>query len=123
MEIDGHVIQQVLKFRYLGIDITSYGDVENEVRQQVVKTNKVAGCLNSTIWVDKHLTKETKSRIYETTISLIMTYTAKTRTDATKTKILLEITEMKVLRKIAGKITLLDRESSENKNGIVTLAE
>ena len=42
-----------------------------------------------------------------------MTYTAETRPETAKTKRLLETTEMKVLRGIAGK-TLLDRETSEN---------
>ena len=42
-----------------------------------------------------------------------MTYTEKTRPETAKTKRLLETTEMKVLRGIAGK-TLLDRETSES---------
>ncbi|XP_057660707.1 uncharacterized protein LOC130896542 [Diorhabda carinulata] len=65
---------------------------------------------NSTPRKNKHLTKETKSRIYKTTLRPIMIYIAETRPD---TKRLLETTEMKVLRKIARKI-FLDRERTEN---------
>ena len=56
---------------------------------------------------------ETKARIYKATVRPIMTYTAETRPDTAKTKELLETTEMRVLRRIAGK-TLLDRERNES---------
>lgn len=113
LEVDGQVIQQEMKFKYLGIDITSYGNVEDEVRQQVAKANKIAGCLNDVIWRNKHLKKHTKARVYKTTIRPIMTYTAETRADTARTRRLLETTEMKILRRISGK-TLLDRERNEN---------
>ena len=113
LEINGEVIKQEMKFKYLGINITSYGNVEEEVREQVSKASKVAGCLNDLIWRNQHLKQETKTRIYKTAIRPIMTYTAETRPDTSKTKKLLETTEMKILRRISGK-TLMDRERNEN---------
>lgn len=113
LEVDGQVIQQEMKFKYLGIDTTSYGDIEDEVRQQVAKANKVAGCLNDVIWRNKHLRRETKARIYKTTIRPIISYTSETRPDTSKIQRLLEITEMKILRRFSGK-TLLDRQRSES---------
>ncbi|XP_060516976.1 uncharacterized protein LOC132696257 [Cylas formicarius] len=88
-------------------------DGQDEVRQQVAKANKVAGCLNDVIWRNKHLKKHTKVRVYKTTIRLIMTYTAETKSDTAQTRRLLETTEMKILRRISGK-TLLYRERNEN---------
>ena len=41
-----------------------------------------------------------------------MTYTAKTRPETTKTRRMLKTTEVKILRKIAGKI-MLDGEQNE----------
>ncbi|XP_045480918.1 uncharacterized protein LOC123685306 [Harmonia axyridis] len=111
--VDDQTIQQEMTFKYLGIELCGFGDVESEVRQQVNKAMRTAGCLNDTIWNNKHLRTETKARIYKAAIRPIMTYTAETRPDTTKTKRLLETCEMKVLRKIAGK-TLLDRERSDN---------
>lgn len=111
--VDDQIIQQEMKFKYLGIELSGFGDVESEVRQQTNKALRVAGCLNDTIWKNKYLQTETKSRIYKATIRPIMTYTAETRPDTTKTKRILETGEMKVLRKIVGK-TLLDRERNEN---------
>ena len=43
---------------------------------------------------------ETKSRIYKAAIRPILTYTAETRPETSKTKQILETTEMKVVRKI-----------------------
>ncbi|XP_015181515.1 PREDICTED: uncharacterized protein LOC107069067 [Polistes dominula] len=112
LEIEGKVIQQVMRFRYLGIEISGYGDIEEEVREQTTKAARVAGCLSDTIWRNKNIKIETKARIYKITIRPIMTYCAETRSDSAKTKRLLETTEMKILRKIARK-TLLDKERSE----------
>ena len=113
LEVDGKIIQQVMKFKYLGISISGFGDVEAEVREQTQKATRIAGCLNDTIWRNRNIGTETKSRIYKAVIRPIMTYTAETRPDTSKTKQLLETTEMRVLRRITGK-TLFDRERSEN---------
>ncbi|CAG9841093.1 unnamed protein product [Diabrotica balteata] len=73
IEIDGKIIKQEAKFRYMGIDITSYRDVEEGVRQQSLKASKAAGSLNDTIWKNKHLRKNTKTRIYIAAIRPILT--------------------------------------------------
>lgn len=112
LEVDGEVIQQEMKFKYLGVELSGFGDVEAEVREQTTKATRIAGCLNNTIWCNKNIGIEAKTRIYKTTVRPIITYTAETRPETSKTKRLLETTEMKVLRRITGK-TLLDRERSE----------
>lgn len=38
-----------MKFKYSGIDIKSYGDIEEDLRQQISKTNKAAQSLNDTV--------------------------------------------------------------------------
>ena len=112
LEIDGKSVQQEMKFKYLGIEISGYGDIETEVRGQAMKAARTAACLNNTIWSNKHMGIETKSRIYKAAIRPILTYTAETRPETSKTKQILETTEMKVVRKIAGR-TLFDRKRSE----------
>ena len=49
--------------------------------------------------------KETKSKIYNTAVRPIMTYALETRAEANNNRNL-EENEMKVLRKIAGKIKM-----------------
>ncbi|CAG9835898.1 unnamed protein product [Diabrotica balteata] len=112
LEIDGVSIEQVMETNYLGITLSSYGDVEKEVKNQVQKANKIAGCLNNTIWRNPHINTDVKSRIYKATIRPIMTYTSETRPDTSKTQQLLETAEMRLLRRITGN-TLRDRMRSE----------
>ena len=65
-----------MKFKYLGVEIFGYGDVETEVREQTNKAARIAECLSNTIWRNKHMRIETKVRIYKATIRPIMTDTA-----------------------------------------------
>lgn len=64
LEADNVVIQEEMKFRYLGIEISGYGYVEAEVRKQAFKETRTYACLNSTIWRNKHMGTEVRSRIY-----------------------------------------------------------
>lgn len=113
LEIDGQMIEQVMSVKYLGIKLTYNNDIEEEVREQTMKANRIAGCLNDTIWRNKHIRTETKSRIYKSVVRPVMTYTAETRPQTSRTQRYLETSEMRTLRKIAGK-TLWDRETSES---------
>ena len=81
LEIDGKSVQQEIKFKYLGIEISGYGNIKTEVRGQAMKAARTAACLNNTIWSNKHMGIETKSRIYKAAIRPILTYTAETRPD------------------------------------------
>ena len=111
-----------MRFKYLGIELSGYSDVEAEVREQTTRATKIFGRLNATIWRNKNIGIEAKSGIYKTAIRPIMTYTAETRPETEKTKRLLETTEIKVLRGIAGK-TFLDRKTSENIRGTCVIEE
>jgi hypothetical protein len=78
---DDHIIDQVLKIKYLGIDIISHGLLQDEVKGQINKANKISGCLNNTVWNNKYITRETKSRIYKTVVRPILAYAAEARSD------------------------------------------
>ncbi|XP_045466625.1 uncharacterized protein LOC123675320 [Harmonia axyridis] len=102
-----------MQFKYLEVELSSGDGVEKEVGEQVAKAAKIAGCLSRTIWCNKNMKTEVKSRIYKAVIRPILTYTAETRPETAKTKRLMETTEMRVLRRIAGK-TLMNRNTSES---------
>lgn len=44
-----------MKFQYLGIELSGAGDVEQEVGAQATKAIRIAGCLNTTIWINKSI--------------------------------------------------------------------
>jgi hypothetical protein len=71
--------------------------------------------LNDTILRNKYISQEIKSRIYsyKAVVRPFMTYTAERRLDTARTQGLLETTEIKVVRKTAGR-TLLDIVRSED---------
>ena len=49
LKVHESIIQQEMRFNYLGIEQSGYGDVEAEVRKQTTRATKIAGCLNATI--------------------------------------------------------------------------
>ena len=85
LKVNESIIQQEMGFKYLEIELSGYGDDKAEVREQTTRATKIAGCLNATIWRNKNIGIEAKSRIYKTAIRLIMTYTAETRPETAKT--------------------------------------
>ncbi|XP_056648814.1 uncharacterized protein LOC130453212 [Diorhabda sublineata] len=117
---DDQIIHQVMKFKYLGIEISGFGGAENEVREQTTKALRIETCFNETIW--RNIGTEAKSRIYKATVRPIMTYTAETRPDTSKTKRMMKTADMKVLRSIAGK-TLLNKERSKEVRTLEDCAE
>jgi hypothetical protein len=106
--IDNDTIEQVTRFKYLGVEVSSCSDLYEEVKSQANKASAVAGCLKATVWRNKDMLKESKVKIYKTCIRPILTYGIESRADTVRTKSLLRTTEMKTLRPIAG-TTLRDR--------------
>ena len=57
LEIDGRMVEQVMEFNYLGVNITSSRNLVKAIKTQAVR---VAGCLNDLVWRNKYMRKETK---------------------------------------------------------------
>ena len=77
-----------------------------------VEIPAISGCLNETVWSNRHLGNQTKVRTYKSVIGPTLTYAAETRTDTAKTTQILEVTEMKALRRIINK-TRADKMRNE----------
>ena len=103
LELERKIIEQVMVIKYLGVEITSWGSLQNEVVHQANKAARIAGCMNDIIWKNKFLNKEAKTRIYKSVVRPILTYAVETRSDTSKTKRVLETNEMSILRKIVHK--------------------
>jgi hypothetical protein len=52
--------EQVVEFNYLGINITSSGNLVKEIKPQAQKAARVAGCLSDLVLRNKYMRKETK---------------------------------------------------------------
>ena len=102
-----------MDIKYLGIKITSEGNINKEYEEQVNKVNRVAGCLNNLIWYNKNMRTETKTRIYKSVVRPTITYSVETAAVTSKIKNKMSTLEMRVLRKIKG-CTLRDRIRNDN---------
>lgn len=106
LAVKDEIIEQVMSFKYLGVEISSSQDRKKEVQDQINKAARISGCLKEIIWRNKY--REAKIRICKTYVRPIMTYAAETRADTKKTKSMARTTEMWTLRAITGH-TLRDR--------------
>jgi hypothetical protein len=70
---DNEITEQTSEVNYLGIKLTSDGNTEREVFEQLMKANRIIGCLDDCVWRNKYLNKETKVRIYKNVVRLTMT--------------------------------------------------
>ncbi|XP_056641765.1 uncharacterized protein LOC130448413 [Diorhabda sublineata] len=101
-------VEQVMSFKYLGVNITSKRNLKQEVKTQTTAASRISGFLRTVIWRNKFLSIESKTRIYKTCVRPVMTYAIEMRAETATTKRILRTTEMKTLRSITGK-TLRDR--------------
>ena len=60
LEINGRMVEQVMGFKYLGLNIPSSGNLAKEIKTQAQKAARVAGCLNYHVWRNKYMRTETK---------------------------------------------------------------
>ena len=110
---DDQIIDRVLKIKYLDIDITSQGLLQDDVKCQINEANRISGCLNDTVWNNKYISRGTKSRIYKTVVRPILAYVAEARPDTGCSKKALETAEMTTLGRIT-RSRLNDRVRNEH---------
>jgi len=107
---DGRRIQQSTEFKYLGSVFTEEGGTEKAVRQRVKevwrKWKEVTG-----IVLDKKIPLKLKIKVYKTVLRPVLLYGAETWALRRKEENLLERTEMRMVRWIAG-ISLRERRES-----------
>ena len=107
INIDGHKLEQVQTFVYLGGAITETGTCEDDIKQRICKALGAVQRLH-TIWQSKDIRKDTKLQLYNTLILSILLYGAETWTLKKADENRLLVFEMACLRKIMG-VTRLDK--------------
>ena len=51
IELDGKYLEQVKRYKYLGVVINSIGNLEEEINERVAKTGRLFNILNQVSWV------------------------------------------------------------------------
>ena len=98
--IDGHKIESVSAFKYLGSILEKNGSSEIEIEKRVSDSRKIIGILNPLLW-SRNIIEKTKKIIFNTLIESVLLYGAETWTiGCAKEKKLLS-TEMDFWRRSA----------------------
>lgn len=68
LTLEGKIMHQQTKFKFWGIKISCFGDVEAEIRNRTMRMTRTTAYLNSTVWRNKFLRVESNVRIYKTSM-------------------------------------------------------
>lgn len=109
---DGGILKQIREFKYLGSVFEEGGGTEKAVRQRVQeawrKWREVSGVI-----LDKKIPLKLRMKVYKSVLRPVLLYGAETWSLRKKEEGLLERTEMRMVRWIAG-ISLLERRESDD---------
>ena len=111
LKLDNEQLTYTKQFKYLGSNITEYGESTQDIR---IRTAIALSTMNElkTIWSDKKISKP-KMRLYRSLILPIAMYGCETWTLRAKEESMLNVFEMAALRKIAG-VEIMDKIRNED---------
>jgi len=55
LAVNDKIVEHVMSFRYLGVEITAHQDRRSELKNQIDKASRIAGCLKDIIWKNQFL--------------------------------------------------------------------
>lgn len=74
MSIDGHMLEAVENFTYLGSTISSTLNIEVEVNNRIAKAAAVMARLTKSVWNTSSLTEKTRLRVYQACVLRTLLY-------------------------------------------------
>ena len=80
VRLEGGEIKSVQDFTYLGSNITTDAEVDNEVKIHIGKAARAFGCLQKSIFQNRRLSVSTKRRVYRVVVLSVLLYCAETWT-------------------------------------------
>ena len=111
IELDGKTLKQVEQFKYLGSIFVREGGCKEDVKTRCLKASQVFYQL-SPILGHKEITMTTKTQIIKAVFTPTLLYQSENWTLTSKERQMLTTTEMRCLRKAAGK-TRMDKIRNE----------
>jgi sorting nexin-29 len=100
--VSGHTVEVVKSFTYLGSVITENGSVETEVQSRIGKAASIMARLCRSVWSKPNISRKTKMRIYNTTVTQVLLYGAETWPAAASARDAIDVAQTKFLRRIEG---------------------
>ena len=80
VKIDGHRLENVTRFTYLGSTVSSDAKLEIELQSRMAKASANFGRLNERLWKNKDITTKVKCQVYRAVILSTLLYGAETWT-------------------------------------------
>ena len=117
--IEGRIVKQVDRFKYLGTILAKDGSLNLEYDERIRKANQAMGMLK-TMWCSKNLSIHTKIKIYKTMVRPILLYGHESWYSTVTTDKRFLVFENKALRRILG-ISWRDRVSNRRIREITKL--
>ena len=108
--IDGSIVKQVDRFKYLGTILAKDGSLNLEYDERLRRANQAMGLLK-TVWSSNNFSIHTKIKIYKTMVRTILLYGHESWYSTTATDKKFLVFENKALRRILG-ISWRDRVSN-----------
>lgn len=102
IEIEGTKIEQVERFKYLGVVIDNTGKQDAEINERIEKSIKLYYAMNSKFLHKKEISRQTKMNVYKAVCRPILTYGCESWVLTQRQKSKVQATEMKFLRRIKG---------------------
>jgi len=78
LAVNDEIVEQVMSFTYLGVEITTHQDRRSEVKNQIVKASRIAGSLKNIVWKNQFIKIEVNTKIYKSFVRPIIIYDAET---------------------------------------------
>ena len=78
IQLDTGCIEIVQDFTYLGSMITTDGEVGKDVRSRISKASRAFGCLQRSVFQNRHLSTDTKRTVYRAAVLSVLLYGAET---------------------------------------------
>ena len=103
-------MEEVETYRYLGVDVSSEGGMEEEVNHRITEARKAWGALKD-VWKKRHISNEAKVGMYEGIIEPTLLYGCETWVMKKRDRKRIEAVEMNCLRNICG-VRRIDRVSN-----------
>ena len=98
----GHTIEVVKSFTYLGSVVSDNGSTEMKVQSRIAKAASIMARLCRSLWSKPNISRKTKMRIYNTTVTQVLLYGAETWPAAASVRDAIDVAQTNFLRRIEG---------------------
>ena len=108
VHIDGHTVEQVNEFKYLGCVLDSKGKHEIEVNERINAAAKLYHALNKSFISKKEVSSQTKIKVFKTIFRPVLLWGSESWVLSKRLKSHIQAMEMKYLRRVKG-VTRADK--------------